>query len=201
MARPQAADYAERRAAIVEQAAELYASRGFARASVADLAVRIGASKALIYHYYPSKEEILFEVMDQHLRQLSAATEETLALDAAPQEKLRALAHSFMRLYVGAAARHKVLLNELDALPRARRAEIVERQRRLIDAVEALILDIRPGLASHLTRPAAMLFFGMINWTHTWYHQGGGARADEIADLAADITLRGLGGLGDLQPS
>jgi AcrR family transcriptional regulator len=197
LARPQAADYAERRAAIVEQAAKLYARKGFASASVADLADRVGASKALIYHYYPSKEEILFEVMDSHLRALSGATEETLALDAGPEDKLRALAHAFMRLYVGAAARHKVLLNELDALPPARRAEIVERQRRLIDAVEALILTIQPALADrpNLTRPAAMLFFGMINWTHTWYRQGGAARADEIADLAADMALSGLRGL------
>jgi AcrR family transcriptional regulator len=195
LARPQAADYAERRAAIVENAAELYARKGFARASVADLADRVGASKALIYHYYPSKEEILFEVMDSHLRQLSEAVEETMALDAGPDTKLRALAHSFMRLYVGAAARHKVLLNELDALPPARRAEIVERQRRLIDAVEDLILAIQPALRPTLTRPAAMLFFGMINWTHTWYREGGGARADEIADLAADLALSGLSGL------
>jgi AcrR family transcriptional regulator len=200
LARPQAADYAERRAAIVEQAAELYARKGFASASVADLADRLGASKALVYHYYPSKEEILFEVMDSHLRQLSEAVDETVALDAGAEDKLRALAHSFMRLYVGAAARHKVLLNELDALPPARRAEIVERQRRLIDAVEALILAIQPALADrpNLIRPAAMLFFGMINWTHTWYREGGGARADEIADLAADMALAGLSGL---QPS
>lgn len=200
MARPQAADYAERRAAIVENAAELYAAKGFASASVSDLADRVGGSKALIYHYYSSKEEILFEVMDSHLRQLSAAVDETLALDAGPDVRLRALAHGFMRLYVGAAARHKVLLNELDALPPARRSEIVERQRRLIDAVEALIVAIQPALADRpqLTRPAAMLFFGMINWTHTWYREGGGARADEIADLAADLTLAGLSGL---QPS
>ena len=197
MARPQAADYAERRAAIVDKAAELYARKGFASASVADLAEHVGASKALIYHYYPSKEEILFEVMDQHLRQLSEAVEETLALDSGPEDRLRALAHSFMRLYVGAAARHKVLLNELDALPPARRSEIVERQRRLIDAVEALVVAIQPALADrpNLTRPAAMLFFGMINWTHTWYRQDGGARADEIADLAADMALKGLAGL------
>jgi AcrR family transcriptional regulator len=198
LARPQAADYAERRAAIVENAAELYASRGFARASVSDLADRVGGSKALIYHYYSSKEEILFEVMDSHLRQLSAAVEDVLALDVGPQDKLRSLAHSFMRLYVGAAARHKVLLNELDALPPVQRSEIVERQRRLIDAVESLILAIQPALRPNLTRPAAMLFFGMINWTHTWYREGGGARADEIADLAADLALTGLTGL---QPS
>ena len=198
MARPQAADYAERRAAIVEAAAGLYAAKGFASASVSDLAARVGGSKALVYHYFPSKEAILFEVMDSHLRDLSAAVDEALALEVGAEAKLRALAHGFMWLYVGAAARHKVLLNELDALPAPRRAEIVARQRRLITAVEGLIQSIQPALPASLKRPAAMLFFGMINWTHTWYRPGGGAGPDAIADLAADLALRGLSGL---QPS
>jgi hypothetical protein len=100
-----------------------------------------------------------------------------------------------MRLYVGAAARHKVLLNELDCLPADRRAEIVETQRRLIVAVEGLLVEIQPGLEPRLTRPAAMLFFGMINWTHTWFHEGGTASAADVADLAADLALKGLKGL------
>ena len=197
MARTQAADYDQRRAAIVERAAELYASKGFLGASVAELADSLGTSKSLIYHYYPSKEDILFEVMDQHLRQLAEAADEVMARAFGPAEKLREIARAFMRLYVGAAARHKVLLNELGALPPARRAEIVARQRRLIGAVEGLLVEIQPKLRSRprLRRPAAMLFFGMINWTHTWYREDGDASAGEIADLAADIVLRGVEGL------
>jgi AcrR family transcriptional regulator len=197
MARTQAADYDQRRAAIVEQAARLYARKGFLGASVADLADTLGASKSLIYHYYPSKEDILFEVMDAHLRALAEAADEVMARDLAPSDKLREIARAFMRLYVGAAARHKVLLNELDALPPARRAEIVARQRRLIEAVESLLVQIQPKLAARrrLGRPAAMLYFGMINWTHTWFHEDGGVSAGEIADLATDLALRGLAGL------
>ena len=197
MARTQAADYEQRRAAIVEQAAQLYAHKGFLGASVADLADALGASKSLIYHYYPSKEDILFEVMDAHLRALAEAADEVMAGDLAPSHKLRELARAFMRLYVGAAARHKVLLNELHALPEPRRAEIVGRQRRLIEAVEGLMVQIQPALAARpkLELPAAMLFFGMINWTHTWFHEGGPVSAGEVADLAADLALNGLAGL------
>jgi len=197
MARTQAADYDQRRAAIVDKAAELYARRGFAGASVADLAAALGASKSLIYHYYPSKEDILFEVMDQHLRQLTGAADGVMARALDPAEKLREIARAFMRLYVGAAARHKVLLNELDSLPSERRAEIVRRQRRLIAAVEGLLVEIQPKLAEQpqILRPAAMLFFGMINWTHTWFREDGAASAAEVADLAADLALRGLEGL------
>jgi len=197
LARTQAADYDQRRAAIVEKAAELYAHKGFIGASVADLAETLGTSKSLIYHYYPSKEDILFEVMDQHLRQLTGAADTVMAQTLQPAEKLREIARAFMRLYVGAAARHKVLLNELDSLPTERRAEIIRRQRRLIGAVEGLLVQIQPKLGAQprLKRPAAMLFFGMINWTHTWFQEGGAASAAEVADLAADLALRGLAGL------
>ena len=70
MARTQAADFAARRAAIVEKAAALYAERGFLGASIADLAKACRTSKSLIYHYYPSKEDILFDVMHSHVRSL-----------------------------------------------------------------------------------------------------------------------------------
>jgi AcrR family transcriptional regulator len=202
VARTQAADYDQRRAAIVDTAAELYARRGFAGASVADLAAALGTSKSLIYHYYPSKEYILFEVMDQHLRQLTGAADFVMAQALEPAEKLRELARAFMRLYVGAAARHKVLLNELDSLPTERRAEIVRRQRRLIGAVEGLLVEIQPKLRAQpqILRPTAMLFFGMINWTHTWFREDGPASAAEVADLAVDVTLKGLAGFGPEKP-
>lgn len=200
MARTQAADYDQRRAAIVDKAAELYARRGFASASVADLATALGISKSLIYHYYPSKEDILFEVMDQHLRQLTGAADLVMAQTIEPSEKLREIARAFMRLYVGAVARHKVLLNELDSLPAERRVEIVRRQRRLIGAVESLLVEIQPKLRAQpqILQPAAMLFFGMINWTHTWFREDGAANAAEVADLAADIALGGLERLAPL---
>jgi len=120
-----------------------------------------------------------------------------MALDLSPPDRLREITRSFMHRYVGAAARHKVLLNELDSLPAERRADIISRQRRLIDVVEKLLVEIQPKLKrrKRAQMPAAMLYFGMINWTHTWFRADGGATAMEVADMAADIALRGLEGL------
>jgi AcrR family transcriptional regulator len=194
MARTQAADYDERRAALVEAAAALYARHGFQGASVADLAQRCKVSKSLIYHYYAAKEDILFDVMISHVRGLEQAALAAIAGDAPAAEKLRLLARGFMSLYVGAADRHKVLLNELDHLPRARRAEIVDVQRRLIEIVRRLLVQIEPGLKRRggESFAAAMLFFGMINWTHTWFHPTGAVTAEALADMAVELTLGGL---------
>ena len=193
MARTQAADYGDRRLAIIETAAKLYADRGFLGASIADLAAACGASKALIYHYFPSKEDILFEVMDSHIRSLSEIEADISRLDGTANERLRALTHRFMQAYVGAEARHKVLLNDLERLPEERRTAIIDRQRAIVDYVQRLMEEAHPQLADRgLGRAAAMLYFGMINWTHTWFNAHGPVSPDALAELAADMVTRGL---------
>ena len=194
MARTQAVDFEARRTAIVEKAAALYAERGFLGASIADLAKACRTSKSLIYHYYPSKEDILFDVMHSHVRSLLDAAENVLKAPGNAADKLRALTSEFMTLYVGAASRQRVLLNDLDHLPKVRRAIIVGIQRRLVDIVEELLTDIRSDLGARaaLRWPTAMLYFGMINWTHTWMDASGPAKPDKIAKLAANIFLDGL---------
>lgn len=194
MARTQAADYDERKLAIVEQAAALFASRGFNGASVADIAERCKTSKSLIYHYYESKEDILYDVMISHVRALEAAAADALAGRAEPEQKLRDLTQLFMALYIGAANRHKVLLNDLDYVPKARRVEIVAVQRGLIESVRKLLVDLEPALKKRdgASFSAAMLFFGTINWTHTWYDPKGAVTPEVLANMAVDLILGGI---------
>jgi AcrR family transcriptional regulator len=195
MARPQSPDYDKRRAAIIATAAELYARRGFQGASVADLAKACRTSKSLVYHYFPSKEDILYEVMSAHLELLVAVVDEVAARpELGPKQRLHALAHSFMRLYEGAASSHKVLLNELDNLPSEHRADVVAKQRRIIAFVEDQVRAIRPDL-EEIERPLTMLFFGTINWTHTWFRPGGKVGAEQLGELAVGLMLNGLEGL------
>jgi AcrR family transcriptional regulator len=196
MARPQSPDYDRRRDAIVATAAHLYARRGFQGASVSELAKACKTSKSLVYHYFPSKEDILHEVMTSHLELLVDAADEVVqSTSGDPRERLRALARSWMRLYAGAADSHKVLLNELDNLPAERRADVVDKQRRIIRVVEEQLAQMRPELAGGpRLMPLAMLFFGMINWTHTWFRPEGELTPDAVADLAATLMLEGLDG-------
>ena len=190
MARPQSPDYDKRRDAIVAAAARLYARKGYNGASVADLAAACRSSKSLIYHYFPSKEDILYEVMAEHLDALVAAARDA-TLSGTAEEQLRGLTLAFMRLYVGAQDSHKVLLNELDNLPARQRSEVIGKQRRIIATVEALIGEIRPETGP-LALPLTMLFFGMINWTHTWFRPHGRVSAESLAEMAVEVMLVGL---------
>lgn len=185
MARTQAADYDQRREAIIEQAGRLFARTGFRGASVADLAAACETSKSLVYHYFPSKEDILYEVMASHIDQLVASADAALAGSGNARERMERLIHAFMRDYVGAAERQKVLLNELDCLPADKRAVIVAKQRRLIADLQALLVELDPDLRSSPARARVetMLVFGMINWTHTWFDPAGAVQTADLADM------------------
>ncbi|WP_395613736.1 TetR/AcrR family transcriptional regulator [Allosphingosinicella sp.] len=188
MARPQSPDYEQRREAILSAAARLYATKGFPGASVAELAKACGASKSLIYHYFPSKDDILYAVMVEHLDALTEAAE-TACVRGSADARLRALTVAFMRLYASAQNHHKVLINELNNLPAERRAEVVAKQRRIIAAAEEVIAELAPGGGARVN---TMLFFGMINWTHTWYDPAGPFMPEALALRVVEIMQRGV---------
>jgi AcrR family transcriptional regulator len=192
VARTQAADYDERRTSIVEHAAELFATRGFRGASMADLAAACATSKSLLYHYYPSKEELLYAVMLSHIDLLVADAAAVGREPGSAREKLDLMLHRFMHHYVGAASRQKVLLNDLAHLPDEKRANIVAKQRAIIEAVQGMLVEIDPALSSDPVgaRVRTMLLFGMINWTHTWFDPAGSASADAVADAAFKLVAR-----------
>lgn len=191
MARTQAADYAQKREAITENAAKLFARAGFAGASLSELAEACGMSKSLIYHYYPSKEAILYDVMSAHMDALLDAAE-TATAKGDPVDDLKSLARALMRRYVGGADAQKVLLYEMNWLPKAQREEIVGKQRKLIERAEALAAAAHPAFVRDRGRLRAqiMLFFGMLNWTHTWFRASGPVSRDDLADMAVASTLR-----------
>jgi AcrR family transcriptional regulator len=192
MARTQAEDYEEKRSAIRDSAATLFAQKGFAAASTAEIARASGVSKSLIYHYYTAKEDILFDLMSAHVRELLAVVSEHGGDD--PEAAFRLLTRRLLARYVGAAAKQKVLLDELQSLPENRRRAIKETQRAIIAHVEDALCAARPALRADrkLLRIKAMLYFGMLNWTHTWFNPNGAVSREQLANMAAETILNSI---------
>jgi len=193
MARTQATDYEERREAILDKAAALFAKSGFLGTSVSDIALACKTSKSLLYHYYPSKDDVLYAVMQSHIDSLLEDVSGLRELSGSAKERLRILLKMFMKHYIGAANRQKVLLNELGNLPEDRKAIIVAKQRDVVDAVQSLLLLIHPELSQSAkqARAKTMLLFGMINWTMTWYNPTGGLSAEELVDMIVEMIVAG----------
>jgi AcrR family transcriptional regulator len=194
VARPIAKDHREKRSAILKQAAIYFADHGYDRASVNGVASACGISKSLIYHYYDSKEQLLFDILHSHL---TALYEGLIALQPAadPEVQLRQLVRKLLQMYRGADAEHRLQLQSTTALPNAQRHILADIQRSIVNEFSQAICAAAPeylGQDSDHLRPLTMSLFGMVNWFYLWHQPGRGMNRDSYADLATEILLGGL---------
>lgn len=196
MARSRSNEHDAVKQTILETAARLFAEKGFASASMNEIAEGAGISKAGVYHYFDSKSDILRVMLTGHLSMVSEIADEAFGSSESPRAKFQTFTRLLIESYTRSASRHQhaVLMRDIDFLPSKDREFIVSAERRIIRCVERLLQSIHPELVErpHLARPLTMLFFGMINWTDNWYSDKGRLSPEELATLAADLFLGGV---------
>ena len=188
MARGLARDHDEKRAALRKGAAAYFATHGFDRASMTGAAKSCGVSKALIYHYWASKEDLLYDILDEHLAELVDLVE------AAQAEGMRGLIRVILEAYADADAEHKLQLDALGVLPEEKQAPLLAAQRRLVGIMSEAVLQEAPDLKADADRlrAATMSVFAVLNWFYMWHRPGKGLSRAEYAELAADLAIGGL---------
>jgi len=194
VARVRASDYDDKRRAILAAAAALFAEHGFGSTTISMLSERSGGSKAWIYHYYPSKEAILFDILDTHIRFLLDTVRSADGLATTPRDRLRALVLALLRAYERADDTHRVQMNDLGRLPADQQEHVKRLERQIVDVFADAISGAAPDLAerSLLAKPVTMSLLGMLNWHHNWWRPSGPLTLDAYADLVVSLVLDGL---------
>ena len=195
MARTQAKDHGAKREAILAAAARVFASEGFDRASMAALAQEAGISKANIYHYYDSKDALLFDLLNSHLKALRDRLAAVPLEGLTPPQKLQALCTEVLLAYQGADNAHRVQSAGMDHLPEAERNILVGYQRDMVRQLSDVIAQNAPEqLANNPAklRRITMSLFGMLNWHYMWQ---AGADEDARRTYGAEVAALALGGL------
>ncbi|MDQ7070999.1 MAG: TetR/AcrR family transcriptional regulator [Rhodobacterales bacterium] len=186
MARGVGRDHEGKRTAIRKGAAGYFAQHGFDRASMAGAAKACGVSKALVYHYYDSKEALLFDIVNAHLTELVDVVE------AAENDGVRGLIGAILLAYADADAEHKLQLDALGVLDDDMRAPLVALQRRLVVILSTALADVAPDLDKQRLHATTMSVFGILNWYYMWHRPNKGLSRAEYSELAADFVLGGL---------
>ena len=208
MARPKSASHDIKRDAILDIAAQCFADRSYPAASMSEIATACGTSKARLYHYYDSKEAILFDLMDRYTQRLLSlialtdATAQRRNLD--DRAALHELIRAFLQEYESSATRHVALLNDtqflsdvpdptLGASAISPRELILNRQRDVVAAVTRALRRAYPDRLNATNQTAiTMMLFGMINWTFTWLRPGGPISYVAFAEEVINLLEKGL---------
>ena len=179
---------------ILEAAAQVFRQKGFHGASMNDIADAVNLQKASLYHHVSSKQEILFELLDQSLKLLLEQISAIYAQDVSADKKLRLMIHAYLQILADNLDLAAVLLFEHRALEHRQHARHVPNR----DKFESLWRDvIAEGVRTKIFRcddPAltARALLGLLNWTTTWYHPSGDKSIQQIADDYTNLLLNGL---------
>ncbi|MBL7252992.1 TetR/AcrR family transcriptional regulator [Paractinoplanes lichenicola] len=156
---------------ILEAALQAFYEHGYHGTTTRDLARRSGLSVPGVYHYYPSKQDILFDLMNVIIDELLTRSRQALAAASAdPRSQFDALVESLLRFHMYRRTGATVSTAELRSLePENRERYVAKRdeQQRMLDRV---ILDgVREGIFStpypkDASRAIASLCVGVASW-------------------------------------
>ena len=189
---------------VLDAAAKVFHTRGYADASVQDIADELGILKGSLYHYIDSKEDLLFRILDETHDEVQAILEEVAAM---PESRPRSSAcASTSRRQVDYTSRNlakmAIYYHDADQLSEERRRELYRKRRVHEKFVADLIAEAQKrGEANADLDPkvVANCLFGSMIWVYRWYKPGGKLRPTELADTCAEFVLRGV--IGDTAAS
>lgn len=198
MARTRAKDFEEKQHQLLLVAAHVFATDGMEKASMSGIAKLAGVSKSLLYHYYPSKSELIFSIIQAHLVELEAALAEADDPTLPPRDRLQKLVKATLDAYEGADDMHKVQLNAGEALDEDQLAQVTTMNRQIVKRIADVIAEIHPELATpsgSLLMPVTMSLFGMMNWAYLWFREDGPMTREDYARMATTLILDGVKGV------
>lgn len=198
MARPIAKDYDAKRRLILDRAAQLFAHEGFDRASVSSVAKACNISKANIYHYYSSKDDILFDILDKYL---SVLRDRICQMDLSGMDAEDQFCRTVLEIllaYQGVDNEHRLQASGISHLSAEKQATLVGYQRDLVNHLNGLVAAILPDTVSSdkaKLRAVTMSVFGMLNWFYMWNSGADQKAREDYADVICKISLNGMRGL------
>jgi AcrR family transcriptional regulator len=189
----QADQFRKKREAVLREAGRAFAKRGFHNTSLDDVARTLDVTKAALYTYVRTKQEILFECHSASMDLGDAALEGALATggDAAT------IIENFLVRYINDLTSENgtfAVLTELDALATKERLIIVGRrdafEKRLVSLLKKGIRD--GSLAEIDVKVAVFSLMGSIHWVARWFDPAGRLSSEEMARRLSRVLMRGI---------
>ena len=179
----------ERRALILEIAARLFEAKGYAGTSVDDIARELGVTKAAVYHYWGSKEELLEEIQDCALGLLREKLDRLDDEESPYATRLEATVAAYIDAVLENKSFVSVLLRDFVSSERTREKRRAYR-RQCREAIEAEIAagNVRDFDPEVLT----LALVGLCSTIANWYEPEGRLSREEIKETYLGLVTRGF---------
>ena len=183
----------DRRSDVYCKALDLFIQNGYNGTSISMIAKALGMSKANLYHYFSSKEDLFYKLYLDYLgKHFIPIIEEA---EQVPDSKER-IAYVLRKLTLlnTTDKAPRVLIPDIINLNRSHHSEIISIWRRAYDVVCNSIKELQQSGKAVKFRESFQTFlgFGMAFWTVYWFDYGRQVNAEELAETLVQTFLNGL---------
>jgi AcrR family transcriptional regulator len=183
---------------VVDAAAKVFARKGYAAATIQDVADELGILKGSLYYYIKTKEDLLVHLLNEVHDEVDALL--TGVREAEVQDPLERLA-LYVRTQTDYNLRNLVKIsvyyNDIDQLGDERRQHVLRRRKVHEDFITDVILDAQRQGRVDGKRDARLLaysVFATIIWPYRWYRPRGRIKVEDIVDTCVEFVLHGIAG-------
>ncbi|MBO0857009.1 MAG: TetR family transcriptional regulator [Chloracidobacterium sp.] len=180
-------------------AAKIFCDKGYDATSMSDIAEAVGITKAGIYHYVKSKQDLLFAIMNFAMDRLEIQVVLPARSVTDAEQRLRAILRNHALLIIEGSAPEgisplTVLNDEMAGLTPIHRRKVQQRKRAYLDLMRDTLRQLKEeGKLKDLdTTVAAFSLFGMLLWLSRWYRPDGKLTGEEVANEIEKIAFGGL---------
>ena len=174
---------------------ELFAEHGYAQTSVQQIVDAAGVTKGALYHYFKSKDDLLFDIYDRLLSMQRAHLDAIVARELDPRQTIRLVCEDVIVTSIEGLADGAVFFRSQHMLSEKRQREVKQRRREYNDAFEAILAQGRADGIFRKDIPPAILiahFFSDVHYLAQWYSPGGALTKEQVATELTDLYLAGL---------
>ena len=184
----------DRREEIYEKAMELFIAEGYDQTPLSKIAKTLGIAKAGLYHYFNSKEELLFFIHERNMKRDLIPIIESAEKINDPKQRLSYLIREYTKASMARDASQRVLVHEVEKLTPEHRNIINQTWRRFFDLIRSSISELEDGDKSKTLNKtfATFALIGMCRWTFNWYNNERKETADELIETYEEIFFRGI---------
>jgi AcrR family transcriptional regulator len=183
------------RARVITAAVELFASKGFDGTSVQEIVQRAEVTKGAMYHYFTSKDDLLYEIYHGLISTQLADLDEILSRRMSPPDTIRAIIANLVETTAARVEEAAVFVREMHRLDDERLAAIRADRRRYHETFRGLVAKAQAdGSLSAVTsaETVTLMVFGVINQLPTWYRPTGPKTSAEFAEEVTAFVLAAL---------
>ena len=187
--------FEQRLGKILEGATAVFCEKGYEGASMRDIARQMGLSLAGMYHYFGSKERLLYLIQKHSFSTIIDRLRSTLADVSGAEEGIRAFIQNHLQYFLEHQQAMKVLSHEDEALSGDYGRQIVQLKREYYHLCRELLNRYKKEKGLQFdSRMAILSLFGMMNWIYTWYNPRLDGDADRLAAEMGSLFFCGIAG-------